>query len=189
MQKYGVPVIVAINKFPTDTAGELELLAEYCRRRGARFALSEVFERGGEGGVALANAVVEACEEPGCFKLLYDEKAPIKEKVETIAREIYGAAGVVYSPAAQKAIAGIEALGKAELPVCVAKTQYSLSDDPKKLGRPQGFELSVKDVRLSAGAGFIVVYTGDIMTMPGLPKVPAAEHIDVDGDGIISGLF
>ncbi|RGB64598.1 formate--tetrahydrofolate ligase [Provencibacterium massiliense] len=189
MQKYGVPVIVAINKFPTDTAGELELLAEYCRRRGARFALSEVFERGGEGGVALANAVVEACEEPGCFKLLYDEKAPIKEKVATIAREIYGAAGVVYSPAAQKAIAGIEALGKAELPVCVAKTQYSLSDDPKKLGRPQGFELSVKDVRLSAGAGFIVVYTGDIMTMPGLPKVPAAEHIDVDGDGIISGLF
>lgn len=189
MQKFGVPVVVAINRFAADSDEELAILAEYCKQAGCRFALSEVFAKGGEGGMELARAVVEACEDPSDFHPLYDAALPIKEKIEAIASRIYGAAAVSYSAAAEKMIREIEALGKADLPICVAKTQYSLSDDPAKLGRPQGFTVNVKEIRLSAGAGFIVALTGDIMTMPGLPKAPAAYQIDVDADGHISGLF
>ena len=189
MQKYGVPVVVAINRFPQDTVEELDYIAAYCKEQGAEFALSEVFAKGGEGAVDLAHKVVNACEQPSEFKLLYDEKAPIKEKIQTIVTEIYGGKDVAYAPKAEKAIRDIEALGKADLPVCVAKTQYSLSDDPTKLGRPTGFTVNVRDVKLSAGAGFIVVMSGDIMTMPGLPKAPAACQIDVDAQGHIKGLF
>ena len=189
MQKFGVPVVVAINRFAADSDEELAILAEYCKQAGCRFALSEVFAKGGEGGMELARAVVEACGDPSDFHPLYDAALPIKEKIEAIASRIYGAAAVSYSAAAEKMIREIEALGKADLPICVAKTQYSLSDDPAKLGRPQGFTVNVKEIRLSAGAGFIVALTGDIMTMPGLPKAPAAYQIDVDADGHISGLF
>lgn len=189
MQKYGVPVVVAINRFGNDSEEEIAVLSDFCAKTGCRFALSEVFAKGGDGGVQLAKAVVEACEEPSNFRLLYDTALPIKEKIERITTDIYGAANVEYAPAANKMIAEIEKLGKADLPICVAKTQYSLSDDPAQLGRPTGFTIHVKDVRLSAGAGFIVVLTGNIMTMPGLPKEPAANHIDVDGAGYISGLF
>lgn len=189
MQKFGVPVVVAINRFAADSSEELAILADYCKQAGCRFALSEVFAKGGEGGMELARAVVEACEDPSDFHPLYDAALPIKEKIEAIASRIYGAAAVSYSAAAEKMIREIEALGKAGLPICVAKTQYSLSDDPAKLGRPQGFTVNVKEIRLSAGAGFIVALTGDIMTMPGLPKAPAAYQIDVDADGHISGLF
>ena len=189
MQKFGVPVVVAINRFAADSDEELAILADYCKQAGCRFALSEVFAKGGEGGMELARAVVEACEDPSDFHPLYDTALPIKEKIEAIATRIYGAAAVSYSAAAEKMIREIEALGKADLPICVAKTQYSLSDDPAKLGRPQGFTVNVKEIRLSAGAGFIVALTGDIMTMPGLPKAPAAYQIDVDADGHISGLF
>ena len=186
MQKYGVPVVVAINRFLTDS---VKLLSDFCAQTGCRFALSEVFAKGGEGGVELAKAVVEACEQPSQFRLLYDIDLPVKEKIAEIATEIYGADGVNYTAAAEKRLAEIEALGKAGLPVCMAKTQYSLSDDPSRLGRPAGFTITVKDLRLSAGAGFIVALTGDIMTMPGLPKAPAAHQIDVDAAGQISGLF
>ena len=189
MQKYGVPVVVAINRFLTDSDEEIALLSDYCKRSGCRFALSEVFAKGGEGGLALAREVVAACEQPSDFHPLYDAALPIKQKIAAIATGIYGAAQVAYSTAAEKMIAEIERLGKADLPVCIAKTQYSLSDDPTKLGRPTGFTIQVKEIRLSAGAGFIVALTGDIMTMPGLPKVPAAFQIDVDADGNISGLF
>ena len=189
MQKFGVPVVVAINRFAADSSEELAILADYCKQAGCRFALSEVFAKGGEGGMELARAVVEACGDPSDFHPLYDAALPIKEKIEAIASRIYGAAAVSYSAAAEKMIREIEALGKADLPICVAKTQYSLSDDPAKLGRPQGFTVNVKEIRLSAGAGFIVALTGDIMTMPGLPKAPAAYQIDVDADGHISGLF
>ena len=189
MQKFGVPVVVAINRFAADSDEELAILADYCKQAGCRFALSEVFAKGGEGGMELARAVVEACGDPSDFHPLYDAALPIKEKIEAIASRIYGAAAVSYSAAAEKMIREIEALGKADLPICVAKTQYSLSDDPAKLGRPQGFTVNVKEIRLSAGAGFIVALTGDIMTMPGLPKAPAAYQIDVDADGHISGLF
>ncbi len=189
MQKYGVPVVVAINRFLTDSDEEVKLLSDFCAQTGCRFALSEVFAKGGEGGVELAKAVVEACEQPSQFRLLYDIDLPVKEKIAEIATEIYGAAGVNYTAAAEKRLAEIEALGKAGLPVCMAKTQYSLSDDPSRLGRPAGFTITVKDLRLSAGAGFIVALTGDIMTMPGLPKAPAAHQIDVDAAGQISGLF
>ena len=188
MQKFGVPVVVAINRFAADSSEELAILADYCKQAGCRFALSEVFAKGGEGGMELARAVVEACGDPSDFHPLYDAALPIKEKIEAIASRIYGAAAVSYSAAAEKMIREIEALGKADLPICVAKTQYSLSDDPAKLGRPQGFTVHVKEIRLSAGAGFIVALTGDIMTMPGLPKAPAAYQIDVDADGHISGL-
>ena len=180
MRKYGVPVVVAINRFLTDTDKEIEVLAECCQRLGVEYSLSEVFAKGGEGAVDLAHKVVKACAQPSQFKLLYDEKAPIKEKIKTIVTEIYGGNDVAYAPKAEKAIRDIEALGKADLPICVAKTQYSLSDDPSKLGRPTGFTVNVRDVKLSAGAGFIVVMSGDIMTMPGLPKAPAACQIDVD---------
>ncbi len=180
MQKYGVPVVVAINRFLTDSDEEVKLLSDFCAQTGCRFALSEVFAKGGEGGVELAKAVVEACEQPSQFRLLYDIDLPVKEKIAEIATEIYGADGVNYTASAEKRLAEIEALGKAGLPVCMAKTQYSLSDDPSRLGRPAGFTITVKDLRLSAGAGFIVALTGDIMTMPGLPKAPAARQIDVD---------
>lgn len=189
MQKYGVPVVVAINRFGGDSDEEIETLSRFCTRTGCRFALSEVFAKGGDGGIELAKAVVEACEDTSDFRPLYDTELPVREKISRIAKEIYGAADVSYTVSAEKMIQEIERLGKAGLPVCMAKTQYSLSDDPTKLGRPTGFTIHVKDIRLSAGAGFIVALTGDIMTMPGLPKDPAAYHIDVDGDGHISGLF
>lgn len=190
MKKYGVPVVVAINHFATDSDAEIAAVRSYCEKMGAKVAFSDVFAKGGEGAIELANAVAETIDkEKSDFKPLYDETLTIKEKVEKIAREIYRADGVVYTAKAEKAIKEIEDLGLDRVPVCVAKTQYSLSDDPSKLGKPEGFEITVSDVRASAGAGFVVVYTGDIMTMPGLPKVPAAEKIDVDGSGVITGLF
>ncbi|MDO5846723.1 MAG: formate--tetrahydrofolate ligase [Methanocorpusculum sp.] len=189
LQKYGVPVVVAINRFAADTDEELKTLEEFCKSKGADFALSEVFAKGGDGGIELAKKVVAACEKPTNYHCLYDVEKPIKEKLETIAKEIYGADGVVYTAQAESAIKDIEALGRDKLPVCVAKTQYSLSDDPNKLGRPVGYKIKAATVRLCNGAGFIVVETGDIMTMPGLPLVPAACGIDVDNNGKISGLF
>ena len=190
MRKYGVPVVVAINHFATDSDAEIAAVREYCEKLGAKVAFSDVFAKGGEGAVELANAVVETIDsEKSSFAPLYDEKLSIKEKIGIIAKEIYRADGVVFTAKAEKAIKDIEELGLDRVPVCVAKTQYSLSDDPAKLGKPEGFEITVSDVRASAGAGFVVVYTGDIMTMPGLPKVPAAEKIDVDGNGVITGLF
>ncbi len=190
MKKYGVPVVVAINRFNTDTDDEIKIIEDFCEEHDVLVSLTEVFANGGDGGVDLAKKVVKTIEEkPSQFKPLYDAKLPIKEKLEIIAREIYRADGVNYTKAAEKAIAEIEALGKDKLPVCVAKTQYSLSDDPTKLGKPENFTITVRDVRLSAGAGFIVALTGDIMTMPGLPKQPAAYNIDVDTDGNIKGLF
>ena len=188
MQQYGVPVVVAINRFGTDSGAELGVISDCCEQLGCDFALSDVFANGGDGGIELAEKVVEACEKPGEFKLLYDEKEPIKEKIKTIAQKIYHADNVVYTGAAEKAIRDITALGFDKLPVCIAKTQYSLSDNPKLLGAPSGFEITVRDVRLSAGAGFIVVLTGEIMTMPGLPKHPAALDMDVNSDGTITGL-
>ena len=193
MHKFGVPVVVAINRFHTDTDAEIAVIKEVCAEMGVEVSLAEIFAKGGEGGTDLAHKVcdtIERCE--GCqtnFRPLYDVKLPIKEKIATIAREIYRADGVIYTAQAEKALKEIKALGKTDLPVCVAKTQYSLSDDPTKLGKPEGFEITVRDMRLSSGAGFIVVYTGDIMTMPGLPKKPAAFSIDVDNEGNISGLF
>lgn len=189
MRKYGVPVVVAINRFGTDTEAELKLVENYCVNKGADFALSDVFAKGGDGGIQLAEKVVEACEKESSFAPIYNSDNDIKTKIETIAREIYRADGVNYTTAAEKAIKEIEALGRDKLPVCIAKTQYSMSDDPTLLGAPTGFKLTIRDLKLSNGAGFIVVYTGDIMTMPGLPKVPAAERIDVDSNGVISGLF
>ena len=189
MQKFGVPVEVAINRFGNDTDNELAFVENYCKELGADFALSEVFAKGGEGGIELAEKVVKAVEKPSEFRTLYPDDMPIKEKIQTIAKNIYGADGVIYTAQAQKALAEIEKLDTANLPVCVAKTQYSLSDDPSLLGKPENFNITVRDVRLSNGAGFVVVYTGDIMTMPGLPKVPAAEKIDVDTNGKITGLF
>ena len=189
MQKFGVPVVVAINRFGNDTDKELAFVENYCKELGADFALSEVFAKGGEGGIELAEKVAQAVEKPSEFKTLYPDDMPIKEKIQTIAKNIYGADGVIYTAQAQKALAEIEKLDTAKLPVCVAKTQYSLSDNPALLGKPQNFSITVRDVRLSNGAGFVVVYTGDIMTMPGLPKVPAAEKIDVDTNGKITGLF
>lgn len=189
MSKYGVPVVVAINRFYTDSEEELKYIEDYCHQRGAEFALSDVFCEGGNGGVDLAEKVVEACEKPSDFKLLYDNDLTIKEKMNRIATEIYGADKVNYTPQAEKALKDVVALGGDKLPVCVAKTQYSLSDNPALLGAPKGFDITVRDVRISSGAGFVVVYTGNIMTMPGLPKVPAANNIDVDENNVISGLF
>ena len=189
MQKFGVPVVVAINRFGNDTDRELAFVENYCKELGADFALSEVFAKGGAGGIELAEKVAQAVEKPSEFKTLYPDDMPIKEKIQTIAKNIYGADGVIYTAQAQKALAEIEKLDTANLPVCVAKTQYSLSDNPALLGKPQNFNITVRDVRLSNGAGFVVVYTGDIMTMPGLQKVPAAEKIDVDTNGRITGLF
>lgn len=190
MKKYGVPVVVAINRFMTDTDEEIKFIEDFCEKQNVLVSLTEVFANGGNGGVDLAKKVVKTIEEkPSNFKPLYDAELPIKEKLDIIAREIYRADGVVYTKSAEKAIAEIEALGKDKLPVCVAKTQYSLSDDQTKLGKPENFTITVRDVRLSAGAGFIVALTGDIMTMPGLSKQPAAYSIDVDTDGNIKGLF
>ena len=189
LHKFGVPVVVAINRFYTDTEAEISFLTDFLTQKGVPFSLCEHFAKGGEGAIDLANKVVAACEEESSFRFLYDEKLPIKEKMAIIAREIYGADGVNYTPAAEKAIKDITTLGKGDLPICVAKTQYSLSDDPSLLGRPTGFTITVKEARLSAGAGFVVLLTGDIMTMPGLPKQPAACKIDVDEQGSIRGLF
>ena len=190
MHKFGVPVVVAINRFHTDTEAEIAVVEETCRELGVEVSLAEIFAKGGEGGIDLADKVCRTIEnKPSNYKPLYDEKLPIKEKLDTIAREIYRADGVTYTAQAEKAIKEIEGLGFGNIPVCVAKTQYSLSDDPTKLGRPENFKITVSDVRLSAGAGFVVVYTGSIMTMPGLPKVPAAEKIDCDNEGNITGLF
>lgn len=189
MRKYNVPVIVAINRFGTDSKEELEYIESYCRENGADFALSDVFGKGGEGGIELAKKVVEACEKPSDFAPIYSLDLTVKEKIEKIATTIYGASKVNYTTAAEKAINEVEALGADKLPVCIAKTQYSLSDNPALLGAPKDFEITVRNVTLSNGAGFVVAYTGDIMTMPGLPKVPAAHSIDVDSDGKIVGLF
>lgn len=189
MRKYNVPVIVAINRFGTDSKEELEYIESYCRENGADFALSDVFGKGGEGGIELAKKVVEACEKTSDFAPIYSLDLTVKEKIEKIAATIYGASKVNYTTAADKAIKEVEALGADKLPVCIAKTQYSLSDNPALLGAPKDFEITVRNVTLSYGAGFVVAYTGDIMTMPGLPKVPAAHSIDVDSDGKIVGLF
>ncbi len=189
MKKFGIPVVVAINHFLTDADEEIEVLENYCRENDVEFALSDVFAKGGDGGIELAQKVVKACEKPANFAPIYDTALPIKEKIETIAKTIYGADGVTYSSEANKAIAEIEKLGKDKLPICMAKTQYSLSDDAAKLGRPTGFKINVRDVKLSAGAGFIVALAGTIMTMPGLGKDPAAYRIDIDADGNIQGLF
>ena len=191
LRKFGLPVVVAINKFGTDTDAELAYVEEICKSKGADFSLSEVFAKGGEGGIDLANKVVAACEKEKDFKFTYESDLSIKEKIEAIATKIYGAGEVKYDAAALKNISEIEALDPkySSFPICVAKTQYSLSDDASKLGRPQGFTLTVREVKLSAGAEFIVVLTGAIMTMPGLPKAPSAFNIDVDADGNITGLF
>ena len=189
MRKYGVPVVVAINRFGTDTEAELSYIENYCKQNGADFALSDVFGKGGDGGVELAQKVVEACEKPSDFCPIYDIDLTVKEKIEAIATQIYGAAKVNYTTAAEKAIAEVQKLGADKLPVCIAKTQYSLSDDPALLGAPKDFTITVRNVSLSNGAGFTVVYTGDIMTMPGLPKAPAAHNIDVNNEGKITGLF
>lgn len=189
MRKYQVPVVVAINRFLSDSDRELQLIEKTCADCGADFAMTEVFAKGGEGGKALAQKVVAACEKPSNFTPIYSGQLTIAEKVETLAKEIYGADGVTYTAAAQKALKEIQALGGDKLPVCVAKTQYSLSDNPALLGRPKGFQITVRDMKLSNGAGFVVIYIGDIMTMPGLPRVPAAEKIDVTADGVIEGLF
>ena len=190
MKKYRVPVVVAINRFGTDTEAEIEIIENFCGGMGVSVSLTEVFAKGSEGGKDLAQKVCAVIDKGEAdFAPIYDEKLPIKEKLGVLAREIYRADGVIFSAAAEKSIKEIEALGKDKLPVCVAKTQYSLSDDPKKLGRPEGFKLNVREIKLSSGAGFIVALTGDIMTMPGLPKEPAAYRIDVDKDGKIEGLF
>ncbi len=190
MKKFGVPVVVAINHFYTDTDAEVAYIKEFCNELNTPVAFSDVFLKGGEGGIELAKTVVDVVENnKSNFSPIYDEKLPIKEKLAVIAREIYRADGVIFTAKAEKEIAKIEELGFGDIPVCVAKTQYSLSDDPAKLGKPENFEITVRDVKLSAGAGFVVALTGDIMTMPGLPKVPAANNIDVATDGTISGLF
>ena len=188
--KFGVPCVVAINAFPTDTAEEMDFIREHCAKRGVRVALSEVFAKGGEGGIELAEKVTDVLEnEPANLKMLYEDEIPLAQKIETIAKTIYGADKVNIMPAAAKELDNITKLGFGNLPVCMAKTQYSLSDDQTKLGRPTGFDITVRSVRLAAGAGFVVCETGAIMTMPGLPKVPAAEKIDIDEDGKIIGLF
>ena len=190
LQKYQVPVVVTLNSFVTDTQAETNYVAEFCKERGCEFALSEVWEKGGKGGIELAEKVLATLEEKESnFKVLYPDEAGLKEKIETIAKEIYGADGVTYSPAAEKELKRITDLGMGEFPVCLAKTQYSLSDDQNKLGRPEGFTVNVREVYASAGAGFVVAILGAIMTMPGLPKVPAANGIDVNENGCITGLF
>jgi formate--tetrahydrofolate ligase len=189
IKKFGLPVVVAINKFPLDTEAELALVEKRCSELGASFALSQVWEKGGEGGAALAEKVVEACEKPSQLKFVYEPEMSPKEKIDAIVREIYGAEGADYTPQAEKDLELIHEMGKDDLLICMAKTQYSLSDEPSRLGRPEGFRVTVREVRLSAGAGFLVAITGAIMTMPGLPKKPAALSIDVDENGKITGLF
>lgn len=190
IQKYDVPVIVTLNSFITDTEAENTFIREFCEERGCEFALSEVWEKGGEGGIALAEKVLDTLEnKESHFHTLYEDELSLKEKIEKIATEIYGAKDVVYEPAASKQLAKIEDMGFGNLPICMAKNQYSLSDDAKKLGRPENFDIHIREVYVSAGAGFVVALTGAIMTMPGLPKVPAANGIDVSEDGMITGLF
>ena len=188
-QVYKLPCVVAVNRFPTDTDAEIALVIEQCRTLGVNVCLSDVWAKGGEGGMELAEEVVRLCEEPKEFSFSYDTSLSIPEKIEQIVRRVYGGEGVQIAPTAKKEIDRLHALGYGELPICMAKTQYSFSDDPQKLGAPEGFTVTVRNVRVSAGAGFIVALTGDIMTMPGLPKVPAAEKIDVTDDGKITGLF
>ncbi len=190
LHKFGVPIVVTLNSFITDTKAETDFIEQFCRERDCEFALSEVWEKGGEGGIALANKVLETLEtKKSDFKLLYDDDLSLKEKIEIVAKEIYGADGVTYSPAAERELKRITELGMSNLPVCMAKTQYSLSDDAKKLGRPSGFKINVREVYASAGAGFVVAVNGSIMIMPGLGKSPAAYGIDVDDNGRITGLF
>ena len=190
LHKFGVPVVVTLNSFVTDTKAETDFVEQFCKERGCEFALSEVWEKGGEGGIDLANKVLETIEhKESNFKVLYDDSLSLKEKIETVAKEIYGADGVTYSPAAERELKRITDLGMEDFPVCMAKTQYSLSDDAKKLGRPSGFKINVREVYASAGAGFVVAVNGSIMTMPGLSKKPAAYGIDVDDNGVITGLF
>ena len=190
LQKYGVPIVVTLNSFVTDTEAETSFVQKFCEDRGCEFALSEVWEKGGEGGIALANKVLDVLEnKPSNFAPLYGDELSLTEKIETIAKEIYGADGVDYSPAAKRELAHLTELGMEKCPVCMAKTQYSLSDDAKALGRPEGFRITVREVYPSAGAGFVVCVLGNIMTMPGLPKTPAAYGIDVSDDGVITGLF
>lgn len=192
MQKFGIPVVVAINRFGTDTDGELQVIDDCCKELGVRYALSEVFAKGGEGGRELAQTICDVIDESegkSHFAPIYPDEAPVEEKIETIAKTIYGADKVTYTSKALKSLKEIKALGGDKMPVCVAKTQYSLSDDPALLGRPTGFAITIRDLKLSSGAGFVVAYAGDIMTMPGLPKVPAAEKIDVDSQAVIHGLF
>ena len=182
--------MVTLNSFVSDTKAETDFVENFCRERGCEFALSEVWEKGGEGGVALAEKVLETLEtKESNFKVLYEDSLSLKEKIETVAREIYGADGVTYTAAAEKELKRITDLGMGNLPVCMAKTQYSLSDDAAKLGRPSGFTINVREVYVSAGAGFVVAINGSIMTMPGLPKKPAAFEIDVNEEGAITGLF
>ena len=190
IQKYNVPIVVTLNSFVSDTPAEISFIENFCKERGCEFALSEVWAKGGEGGIALAEKVLDTLENKKSeFKLLYPDEMPLKEKVETVAKEIYGAASVTFASAALKQLDKLTELGFGSLPVCMAKNQYSLSDDPTLLGRPEGFDLSVREVYVSAGAGFVVVLTGAVMTMPGLPKNPAAYNIDVDENGMITGLF
>lgn len=190
LQKYGVPVVVTLNSFVTDTSAETGYVEQFCLERGCEFALSQVWEKGGEGGIALAEKVLETIEQKEShFKPLYEDALSLEEKIETIAKEIYGADGVTYAPAAKKELKRIAEMGLSHFPVCMAKTQYSLSDDQSKLGRPSGFTVNVREVYVSAGAEFVVAVTGAIMTMPGLSKNPAAYHIDVDDTGVITGLF
>lgn len=190
LQKYGVPVVVTLNSFATDTAAEVDFVRSFCESRNCEFALSQVWEKGGEGGIALAEKVLETLEKrESNFRVLYEDEIPLEEKIKRVAVEIYGAGSVSISTLAEKQLKRLEELGFGNLPVCMAKNQYSLSDDPKLLGRPEGFELTVREVYVSAGAGFVVALTGDIMTMPGLPKQPAAHRIDVNEKGVITGLF
>lgn len=192
MQKFGVPVVVAINRFGTDTDAELAVIDRCCQELGVSYALSEVFAKGGEGGVELAQTICRVIEEnegKSHFAPIYPIEATVEEKITAIAQKIYGAKGVSFTAAAQKSLKDIKALGGDSMPVCIAKTQYSLSDNAKLLGRPTDFTITIRDLRLSNGAGFVVAYAGDIMTMPGLPKVPAAEKIDVDENAVIHGLF
>lgn len=190
LHKYGVPIVVTLNSFVTDTPEEIEFVRNFCQERGCEFAISEVWEKGGAGGVALASKVLETLErKESHFRVLYEDSLPLQEKIETIASEIYGAGGVTFSATATKQLQNLERLGFGKLPVCMAKTQYSLSDDPALLGRPVGFQMNVREIYVSAGAGFVVVLTGAVMTMPGLPKKPAAYQINVNEDGRITGLF
>ena len=187
---YGLPCVVAVNRFPTDTDKEVDFIIEKCRALGVNVVLSTVWAEGGKGGEALAREVVRLCEEETPhFTFSYEDDLSIAEKIESVVRKVYGGRGINILPAAKKQIEQLTAIGCGKMPVCIAKTQYSFSDDPTKLGAPEDFDVTIKQVKVSAGAGFIVVLTGDIMTMPGLPRVPAAERIDVDDDGVISGLF
>lgn len=190
LQKYGVPVVVTLNGFVTDTPAEISFVKEFCEEKGCEFAVSEVWEKGGEGGTALAEKVLQVLEEKESnFRVLYEDNVSLEEKIETVAKEIYGAAGADYTPLARRQLKSLTDLGFGNLPVCMAKTQYSLSDDPALLGRPENFRINVREAYVSAGAGFVVVLTGAVMTMPGLPKNPAAFAIDVDDEGVITGLF